>query len=249
MFPKHYLAEFRTFSRSDRVFVAMPFSRAFEGHWKRVFRPAIARVGLKPWRVDMRKSGDSIQTEILKEIGQARLVLVDVSENSRNHRNPNVMYELGLAHAARLPEEVIVVRADTKPLPFDFSQIRIHQFDPGSPSKAQAAVESLLRDALAEIDLTQDLMVVRTVQLLDEDARYILAMEHSKVAFGPYQHTHGSYGHMNWQDVRTILRHLQALAVVAIEAESDSRSARYVWTDLGRAVIERLKSSFTRFGA
>ena len=227
----------------------MPFSRAFEPHWKRVFKPAIARIGLKPWRVDMRKVGDSIQTEVLKEIGQARLVLVDVSADSRNRRNPNVMYELGVAHAARLPEEVIIVRRDRKPLPFDFAQIRIHRFNPAKPSAARAEVASLLRDALSEIQITRDLMVSRTVHLLDEDSRYLIAMEHLKASFGPYQHQNGKYGHMNWQEVRIILRQLQSSGIVAVETESSDGPARYVWTDLGRAVIDSLKSSFARFGA
>jgi hypothetical protein len=249
LFPKHYFAEFRTFARSNRVFVAMPFSREFESHWTHVFKPAIGDIDLEPWRVDMRKSGDSIQTEILKEIGQARLVLVDISADSRNRRNPNVMYELGLAHAARLPEEVIIVRGDGKRLPFDFTQIRVHQFDAGKPQKARALLKSLLSDALAEIDLTKDLIVVRALPLLDEDARYLIAMEHKNATFGPYQHIEGRYGNMTWPEVRIILRQLQMPGIVTIEAEIGGESARYAWTDLGRAIIERLKPSFARLGA
>lgn len=249
MFPRRYLDEFRTFYRSDRVFVAMPMSPAFEQRWRRLFRPAIVRVGLEPWRADMRKSGDSIQTEILKEIGQAKLILVDISTDSRNCRNANVMYELGLAHAARLPEEVIIVRTDTRPLPFDFTQIRVHQLDPANPSRARAVVESLLRDALSEIDLTRDLLVARTMRSLDEDARYVIAMEYDKTAFGPYQATDGRYGHLSWQELRTILRQLQMLGLIDVDARGPAEPSRYVWSDLGRAVIARLRAEFPRFGA
>jgi hypothetical protein len=112
MYPKIFLEYFRDFERTNRVFVAMPFSPDFKPRWDDVFRPAIEAVGLEAFRVDMRKTGDSIQTEILQQISQAQLILVDVSTDETGHRNANVMYELGVAHASRLPDEVIIVRSD-----------------------------------------------------------------------------------------------------------------------------------------
>jgi hypothetical protein len=81
----------------------------------------VDRTPLSAFRVNLSRKSDSIITEIVQNIAQCRLVLTDISttgwsrsgvRRSRPIRNSNVMYELGIAHAARLPEEVIIVRAD-----------------------------------------------------------------------------------------------------------------------------------------
>jgi len=246
MYPKRYLDDYRTFSRTNRVFVAMPIKPAFEKRWERVFSPAIKKVGLKPWRADSRSSGDSIQTEILKEIGQAQLILVDISTDNLNRRNENVMYELGIAHAARLPEEVIIVRSDKGPLPFDFTQIRVKQFNPTIISKAQAVIYTLLNDALLEIDYTKDLLVDRTIQSLDEDALHVMLQEYTvanKDINAPLRQFHPgpiTYGHLKNPEFRAALHRLHTLGVVAIDAYEHKKPARYIWTDLGRAIIKKL---------
>jgi len=118
MYPKIFSDYFRGFERSSEVFVAMPFSREAEPRWRDIFSPAVRSLKLRPFRVREGRVGDSILTDILGAIGRARLLLIDLSFQQTQGRppgpNPNVIYELGLAHAMRLPEEVIVVRGDTE---------------------------------------------------------------------------------------------------------------------------------------
>src|SRR5689334_15398165 len=105
MYPKTYVENFREFRREKELFVMMPFSDAFGERWERVIVPSATAVGLRAFRVDSRVVSDSILSDILSGISRATLLVADVSTDANGYRNANVLYELGLAHAVRQPEE------------------------------------------------------------------------------------------------------------------------------------------------
>ena len=240
MYPKHYMEYFREFERSKRVFVIMPFSEDFKPRWLDIFEPAIAACHLEPWRVDLRMISDSIQTDILHEIAQSRLILADVSVQADGNRNANVMYELGIAHSTRMPEEVIVIKSDEDKLPFDFLQVRYSKFDPADEVGSKAMITRLIENALDEIDLIKDQMIEKLADRLDYDSTYVVAMESTNESFGPYPAREGSYGHLSWAELRRKLDKLQELGVLRTATERD-RVGAYVWTELGRKLIRRLQ--------
>jgi len=68
------------------------------------------------------------------------------------------MYEVGLAHALRLPEEVILFRSDSDPLLFDVANVRVNWYDPdGNPEEARRKVADIIIEALKEVDLKKNL--------------------------------------------------------------------------------------------
>src|SRR4051794_27074483 len=85
-------------------------------------------------------------------------------------RNGNVMWELGIAHVMRLPDEVIVVRSDNDKSIFDLTQFRAFQFDPDDPTEARRILVSLARDRLRVIDQTRSDYVKRCAESLDPAA-------------------------------------------------------------------------------
>jgi hypothetical protein len=176
MYPKAFFDYFRDFDRTREVFVAMPFSRDAQPRWRTIFSPAIRSIGLRPFRVQEGRISDSILTDILNAISRARLILVDVSLHTHRERrppgpNPNVMYELGIAHSTRLPEEVIVVRGDSEPAepPFDIAHVRYHRFAATAPRRAVSQISRLLQQAQTSLDATRDLIVKQTLRRLDPD--------------------------------------------------------------------------------
>jgi hypothetical protein len=187
MYPLDILNLFPPFGRTNQVFVAMSFDTRFDPIWENVFVPAIGAVALEnghltAHRVDMTRKGDSILTEVVRSIAEARLVLADVSttgwqvleaERSRPIRNGNVLYEIGMAHAARLPEEVIVVRSDSDHLDFDIAGVRIHQY-PAESLAASELIGSLIADALKAVDQRRSIAVQKALQSLDPQMFLIL---------------------------------------------------------------------------
>jgi hypothetical protein len=101
----------------------MSFDPAFDARWSTVLQPALKCVVLEngipldPFRVDLSRSSDAILTEVLQAIADSAVIIADITAlhelNRRPVRNGNVMYEVGLAHAARLPEEVLLFRSDS----------------------------------------------------------------------------------------------------------------------------------------
>ncbi|MCZ6776883.1 MAG: hypothetical protein O7D34_10555, partial [Ignavibacteria bacterium] len=88
--------------------------------------------------------------------------------DDRPVRNGNVMYEVGLAHAVRLPEEVILLRSDDDDLLFDVANVRISHYRPDDdPEPARKLVSEVIVEALKEIDLKKHLAVRKAAESLD----------------------------------------------------------------------------------
>lgn len=177
MYPKVHTDIFRSFDRKAEVFVSIPFAKRFDYRWDNIFKPAINECGLKPYRLKEKVGGDSIPFEILDGIGRSKLILVDISNEFQDKNigfpNSNVMYELGIAHSIRLPEEVIIVRDKNScqiQSPFDIRHIRWNEFSEKSVSKSKVLIKNLLKNAIKEVDLTKDRMVTVTLNKLDVDA-------------------------------------------------------------------------------
>jgi len=88
MHPRTFLDGFWRNDLRNEVFVAMSFRDDLRERWDRVIRPAIEE---EPWqglslrgvRVDTRRSGDSILTDIADGIAHAQIILADISVTDR----------------------------------------------------------------------------------------------------------------------------------------------------------------------
>jgi len=177
MYPMNLFAMFPPFPRKDKVFVAMSFDERFDYRWEKVIQPAVQRVARKEnrfnaVRIDHSKISDSIMTRILFEISEARLILADISSigkvGEKRVRNGNVMYEVGLAHAVRLPEEVILIRSDKDDLLFDVQGIKVHEYSPDDdPQIAQNMLCTLMLEAMQQVELARSTAVKETMDKLD----------------------------------------------------------------------------------
>lgn len=164
----------------------MSFSDEFQFRWEKVILPAISRISkdgveLKAHRVDVKKVSGSILTEILTGISQSLLVLADISTIGKIDdsaiRNANVLYEVGLAQAVRLPEEVLLFRSDRDPLLFDVSNIRVNFYDPDNEvEQSQKKLIEAMEAAFGEIDQKKQLTVQRFAKTLDYPSWWTLAL-------------------------------------------------------------------------
>lgn len=100
-----------------RAFVIMPFQSPFDSYYFQIYKPALESIGFTVARVDDLYGSHSIMDDIQESIKVADLILCDMSA-----RNPNVFYELGLAHAIGKP--VVLVSNNINDIPFDLKHIR-----------------------------------------------------------------------------------------------------------------------------
>lgn len=109
-------------------YVIMPFDSKFDSTYSTAIRPAIAKVSKlqgEAWECvrsdDIRVPG-SITKEIITSLYTADLVIADLTGN-----NPNVLYELGVAHSAG--RIVVMITQDITNLPFDINTYRVHSYE------------------------------------------------------------------------------------------------------------------------
>ena len=256
MYPKIYIDLFRSFDRMPEVFVAMPFSSQFESRWKEIFVPAIESCDLKPCRTKELLVSNSIPVDILDGIGRAKFLLFDISNEEKDRPNSNVMYELGIAHATRLPEEVIIVRdEESESSPFDIQHIRWNSFSTQKIEESRAKIEKLIKNAEKQIDLTKDLMVKNTLSSLDFETISFLDTVREYVDEGfdlcPFDSDRkGLYGlpHKDCSEeyLRILARDLLNLRIIksanpiSIQKKIYGVTPEYYFTEFGKAILSKI---------
>jgi hypothetical protein len=126
-------------------FVIMPFGQPFDRYYLNIFVPAITAVGLKPLRADSIFSPSTIMADVWQFTRQAVVVLADVTG-----KNPNVFYELGLAHAAGKP--VVIVTNGLEDVPFDLKGLRVIEYDKQDESWGTTLKENIIAAIKATLD-------------------------------------------------------------------------------------------------
>ena len=119
-----------------RAFVLMPFRSPFDSYYPAIFKPALETAGYVVTRADDLFTPRPVMLDIQKSILEANLILCEMSD-----RNPNVFYELGLAHAVGRP--AILISQEKEDIPFDLRHLRVILYD-----HAEAGWESKLREAI-----------------------------------------------------------------------------------------------------
>ena len=103
-------------------FVLMPFTEEWSDRiYKNYIRENIEKMGLQCLRAD-NLTGQIIIEDIWVKINQAAFIIADVTG-----RNPNVMYELGIAHTLGKP--FILITQEIDKIPFDFTHLRHYKYE------------------------------------------------------------------------------------------------------------------------
>jgi nucleoside 2-deoxyribosyltransferase len=131
----------------------MPFEKKFDAVYRKLIGPAVRAQGFVALRADELTGSGFIMEQIRSAIQQARFCIADITRS-----NPNVLYEVGLAHAAGKP--IILLAEEGSHLPFDLAHQRV-VFYADDFEKAQNA----LRGAVSTVT-SQDRMPEAT-RLLD----------------------------------------------------------------------------------
>src|SRR4051812_17776952 len=84
---------------TDNCFIIMPFAPEYEPLYGSIVQ-AISKHHLHPHRLDIMQPGVNFVEDIVKAIRSAKIIVAVCSPEPETGKiNPNVMYELGMAHA------------------------------------------------------------------------------------------------------------------------------------------------------
>lgn len=144
-----------TVQATDSCFVVMPFANPIGGYYETIYQPAIERAKLKPVRADADIYGTGkIIDQIWRGIQSARVLVAELTG-----RNPNVLYELGLAHALRKP--VVLVSSNKDDVPFDVQHVRVIYYDKDDPFWGQKLIEKVAENILSALQDPKDAILFR----------------------------------------------------------------------------------------
>ena len=99
-------------------FVIMPFGDDLDPFYRDIIKPCVESTGMVCRRSDEIRGNNAIIRDIWKSICEARLVIADLT-----YANPNVFYELGIAHTVGKQTVLISQKRDEK-FPFDVMHLR-----------------------------------------------------------------------------------------------------------------------------
>lgn len=125
------------------VFVLMPFlatlNPVYDDHIMKVAR----ELGLTVSRADDFFTTHSVIRDIWGAICSSKIMIADCTD-----RNPNVFYEIGLAHAVGKP--VVLITQNSQDVPFDLRHIRyiLYELTPRGMETFEAVLAKTLTDAL-----------------------------------------------------------------------------------------------------
>lgn len=143
-------------SAADRCFVMMPFAKPIGDHYQLIYEPAVKKAGLTPVRADNDLFGTGkIIDQVWSGINAAKVLIAELT-----NRNPNVFYELGLAHALEKP--VVLISSNESDVPFDLHHIRVIYYDVNDPFWGSKLLEKVAENILSAIKNPEEAVFKRT---------------------------------------------------------------------------------------
>lgn len=130
------------------AFVVMPIRPEFDLPLG-VITDVCNTLGIKARRADDIARQDFIMSNILDGIAKSEIVIVDITGN-----NPNVFYELGIAHTLRTRQTIIIITQDedVSRSPFDIRHWSILQYDIKNIPLFRAALKEKIKDCRNYVD-------------------------------------------------------------------------------------------------
>lgn len=118
--PKVFTLPIPGIVQQDQLSAMMPFDARFSGVYEAIGRAA-ERANMRCDRVDGIWENHSVIQDVISLIDRSAVVVCDCTG-----RNPNVFYEIGIAHS--LGKEVILITQSGDDIPFDLRHLRYLQY-------------------------------------------------------------------------------------------------------------------------
>jgi hypothetical protein len=124
--------------------MAMPFRSHLRNVYDEVESVVKNICGMECVRADKMSRPNRISDDIRESINSARLIIADLTDN-----NPNVFYEVGLAHGC--DKRVILLVQDESIVPFDLREIRHLTYDPNDLTSLRERLVEYVTSAISTI--------------------------------------------------------------------------------------------------
>lgn len=238
MYSKHFMEQFWTGDRTNKLFVAMPFHSKFDLRFNDIIKKAAQQAGFQDaYRSDEILGSNAIVTKVLDGIANSRMVLCDLSNDENGCVNGNVLYETGIATTVREPHSVLIIR-DEGPsgVGFDVQGLPIRT-PPGGKLTVPWLTERL-KEALQEIDWSQSKRIEAIAHRLDEFCLYLID------TFGRNPDGYNNFSLLDQRiEFRLAAQRLVDLGIVYFHTGREAgrpKDYSYWWTSLAKDLMKYL---------
>jgi hypothetical protein len=134
-----------------KCFVLMPFDESFREVYTDVYKAVCTEHHIDCWRVDEISRPGSITRDIVEGILDADIVIADLTS-----KNPNVFYELGIAHS--VGNKTIMTAQSINDVPFDVANYRVilYQQSIAGARELKRKLGEAIRELLKALDQTNN---------------------------------------------------------------------------------------------
>lgn len=134
--------------QNNTCFVIMPFSDDLDNTYM-VIDSVATNMGITCTRADnISTTSEPILNKICTQISQAYYIIVDIT-----NLNPNVFYELGIAHVLRDAKKVLIIKEDETVCPSDIKHLHYYVYSKSSLKHLKDTIKSFF----AENNILEDL--------------------------------------------------------------------------------------------
>jgi len=221
-----------------KVFVAMPFADEYEYLYADLIKPSIDVVNespehtvtLRPWRAKDVKHTRSGWLKILENLYTARIVLGVLTGD-----NPNVYYELGIAHAIQQIERYLLIAETGHKSKFDLKDLIYVDYDPKDVRSYVRKLSEAIASTLEIYDVVND-RLVRIAESRLSFQEFKVLVRHGIKSHFLLQEDADPNDLQGW----ALLCHAGLLRL-STKRSSGRIEYSYYWTNLGNAVLRRLQ--------
>jgi len=118
-----------------RYLLIVPFSKE-PPVFRKLIADALQEVGIVPISPEETIPGMVIVESVQQEIARADIIIANLTES-----NPNVMYEVGFAHALRKPV-MLIIQQGASLVPFDLIGYLYFVYDPSKPDELRRNIQT-----------------------------------------------------------------------------------------------------------
>ncbi|GEM_PF-3931507 len=186
------------------------------------------------WRFEVNRSdGDqvgNIDLAILSKILCSTFVICDITpENGSKKTNPNVMFELGIASAWKMPEQVIVVsRGKPEDAPSNVNKNFVIQVDLNwNVVGKDISIADVIQDRIKKLVYMKSILLKNAISQLDRKSLGVLSRRN------------GLMFAESSTDEET-MRHLLALGIVYTDVFPSGKSLGYRISEFGKVVLKKI---------
>lgn len=127
--------------QSDSCFVVMPFSEDLDNTYM-VIDSVASSLNIKCTRADnVSTTSEPILNKICSQISQAYFIIVDIT-----NLNPNVFYELGIAHVLRDANKVLIIKEEQTQCPSDIRHIHYYAYNKSNLKHLKETIENFFKE-------------------------------------------------------------------------------------------------------